>query len=172
MVKAGWRVLRRDPADRASMWSYLPPCFTLPRHLYAEEMDIRRRAQVTERKSWDCVKMSSHRVLKMPPLCDLPMPWRLGESEEKKFWKRHNVAMGGDLGLGCPPPGVRLEKAGWRIPWIPALEPAEEGSPLPPLGPGPMEVDGTEQVPGYGDAVGEAVDSKATNSSLAHGSPP
>ena len=41
MVKAGWRVSRKDPADRASMWPYLPPRFPLPSHLYFEEMDIR-----------------------------------------------------------------------------------------------------------------------------------
>ena len=35
-----------------------------------------------------------------------------------------------------------------------------------------MEVDGAEQAPGDGDAVGEAVDSEATYSSLAHGSQP
>ena len=35
VVKAGWRVSRRDPANRASMWPYLPPRFALPRHLYA-----------------------------------------------------------------------------------------------------------------------------------------
>ena len=98
--------------------------------------------------------MSSHQDLKMPPLRDLPMPWRLGESEERKFWKVQNVAMGGDLGLGCPPPGVRLEEVGRRIPWMPPAELAEEGSPLPPLGPGPMEVDGAEQALGDGDAWG------------------
>ena len=98
--------------------------------------------------------MSGYRVLKMPPLRDLPMPWRLGELEEKKFWKGQNVATGGDLGLGRPPPGVRLEEAGRRIPWMPESEPAKEGSPLPPLGPGPMEVDGAEQAPGDGDAGG------------------
>ena len=48
-------------------------------------------------------------------------------------------------------------------------EPAEEGLPLP-LGPGPMEVDGTEQVPGDGATMGEAMD-KETDSSLAHNSP-
>ena len=90
-------------------------------------MDIQRQAQDAERKSLDCLRMSGHRVLKKPPLGDLPMPWRLGESEEKKFWWGENVAMGRDLGLECPTPGVQLEKAGWWIPWIPAVEPAEEG---------------------------------------------
>ena len=116
--------------------------------------------------------MSGHWVLKMPPLRDLPMPWKLGESEERKFWKGQNVATGGDLGLGHPPPGVQLEEAGWWIPWILELEPAEEGSPLPPIGPGPMEVDGTKQAPGDRDASGEAADSEATDSSLAHDSQP
>ena len=120
MVKAGWRVLRRDPTNRASHWPYLPPRFALPRHLYAEEMDIRCQARDAERKSQDHLRMSGYRVLKMPPLHDLPMPWRLGESEEKKFWKGQNVAMGGDLGLGCPPPGVWLEEVGRQIPWMPA----------------------------------------------------
>ena len=109
MVKAGWRVQRRDPANRGSQWPYLPPCFALPHHLYAEEIDIQHWARDVERKSWDHLRISGHRVLKMPPLHDLPMPWRLGESEEKKFWQGQNVATGGDLGLGCPPPGVRLE---------------------------------------------------------------
>ena len=87
MVKAGWRVSRRNPADRASMWPYMPPRFPLPRHLYAEEMDIRRWARDVERKSRDRLRMGGHRVLKMPPLRELPMPWRLRDSEERKFWK-------------------------------------------------------------------------------------
>ena len=51
---------------------------------------------------------------------------------------------------------------------MPEVEPAEEGLPLAPLGPGPMEVDSTEQVPGDFTTVGEAADSKETNSLLAH----
>ena len=51
VVKAGWRVSRKDPTDRASLWPYMPPRFPLPHHLYSEEMDIRRRARDTERKS-------------------------------------------------------------------------------------------------------------------------
>ena len=62
--------------------------------------------------------------------------------------------MGEDLELGHPPPGVQLEEAGQQIPWMPEVEPAEEGSPLAPLGPGPMEVDGAEQAPGDGAAGG------------------
>ena len=80
--------------------------------------------------------------------------------------------MGRDLGLGRPPTGVQLEEAGWKIPWMLAVEPAEEGSPLVPLGPGHMEVDGAEQTPGDGAAVGEAADSEETDSSLAHDSQP
>ena len=40
-----------------------------------------------------------------------------------------------------------------------AQEPAREGSPLPPLEPGPMDVDGAEQAPGDGGAAEEAEDS-------------
>ena len=57
--------------------------------------------------------------------------------------------MGADLGLGCPPPRVQLEEVGWRIPWVQVEEPAEEGSPLLPLGPGPMEVDGRAGAKGW-----------------------
>ena len=78
--------------------------------------------------------------------------------------------MGGDLELGRPHPRVGLEEVGWWIPWGPAVELAEEGSPLVPLGPGPIEVDGAAQAPEGGTAVGEANDEK-TDSSLAHDSP-
>ena len=91
--------------------------------------------------------------------------------EEEHFWKGQDVAMGEDLELGCPPPRVQLEEVGWQIPWMPVVEPAKEGSPLVPLGPGPMEVDGAEQALGNGAMVGEAADSKETDSSLAHNSP-
>ena len=80
--------------------------------------------------------------------------------------------MGRDLGLERPPSGVQLEEAGWQIPWMLAVEPVEEGSPLAPLGPGPMEVDSAEQVLGDGAPAGEATDSEETNSSLAHDSQP
>ena len=69
------------------------------------------------------------------------------------------MSTGGDLGLGRPPPGVRLEEVGRRLPWMMVQEPAREGSPLPPLEPGPMEVDGAEQAPGDGGAAEEAEDS-------------
>ena len=104
------------------MWPYLPPRFALPRHLFAEEMDIWRRAREAERKSQDRFRLGGYRVLKMPPLQELPMPWRLGELEERKFWKGQNVATGGTWGWGVPPPGARLEEAGQRIPWRSALE--------------------------------------------------
>ena len=44
------------------------------------------------------------------------MPWRLNEEEEKRFWKRQEVSSGEDLGLGRPPPGIRLQEAGRRLP--------------------------------------------------------
>ena len=106
----------------------------------------------------------------MPPLWDLPQPWRLLQREEENFWWRQDVVMEEDLGLGCPPPRVQLGEVGWQIPWMLAVELAEEGSPLAPLGPGPMEVDGAEQALEDGATVGEAVDGE-TNSSLAHDSP-
>ena len=73
--------------------------------------------------------------------------------------------MGEELELGTPPPRVQLEEVGERIPWGPVVELAEEGSPLAPLGPGPMEVDGTEQVVEDGVTVEEAMDEE-TDSSL------
>ena len=66
---------------------------------------------------------------------------------------------GGDLGLGWPPPGIWLQEAGRRLLRTRPLEPAREGSPLPPVKPGPMEVDGAKQVPGDGGAAEEAEDS-------------
>ena len=78
--------------------------------------------------------------------------------------------MGKELELGPPPPRVQLEEAGQRILWGPAVEPAEEGLPLAPLGLGPMEVDNAEQAPKDGATVGEPVD-KETDSLLAHASP-
>ena len=65
-----------------------------------------------------------------------------------------------------------MEEAGWQIPWMLAVEPAEEGSPLAPLRPGPMEVDSAKQVLGGGAPAGEAANSEETNSSLAHDSQP
>ena len=63
------------------------------------------------------------------------------------------------MGLGPPPSGIRQREVGRRLPWMMVQEPAREGSPLPPLEPGPMDVDGAEQVPGDGGAAEEAEDS-------------
>ena len=95
----------------------------------------------------------------MPPLWDLPLPWQLSDEEEQRFWRGEDVEMGVDLGLGWPPPGIWPREVGRRLPRTRAQEPAREGSPLPPLEPGPMDVDGAEQVPGDGGAVEEAEDS-------------
>ena len=69
------------------------------------------------------------------------------------------MSTGEDLGLGRPPPRIRLQEAGRQLPRTRAREPAREGSPLPPLEPGPMDVDGAEQALGDGGAAGEAEDS-------------
>ena len=98
------------------------------------------------------------------------MLWRLSQPEEENFWKGQDVVMGEDLELGYPPPRIQLEEAGWQIPWMPVVELAEEGSPLAPLGQGPMEVDGAELAPGDGATAGEAMDSEETDSLLAHNS--
>ena len=50
------------------------------------------------------------------------------------------------------------------------VELAEEGLALVPLGPGPIEVDGTRQALGDGAVAGEATDSEETDSMLAHDS--
>ena len=84
------------------------------------------------------------------------MPWRLNEEEEKRFWKGQEVSSGEDLGLGRPPPGIRLQEAGRRLPRTRGREPARKGSPMPPLEPGPMDVDGAKQAPEEGSAAGEA----------------
>ena len=78
--------------------------------------------------------------------------------EEEDFWWGRDLTMGEELELGPPPPRVQLEEAGWRIPWGPAVEPAKEGSPLAPLRPGPMEVDGAEQALEDGAMAGKAAD--------------
>ena len=41
------------------------------------------------------------------------------------------------------------------------MEPAQEGPPLSPLGPRPMEVDGTEQVPEDGAVLEDATEELA-----------
>ena len=106
----------------------------------------------------------------MPPLRDLPMLWRLLQIEKENFWWGQDVVSGEDLELGRLLPRVQLEEVGWQISWMPEVEPAEEGSPLAPLGPGPMEVDSTEQALGDSAAAGEAMDGKETDPSLAHNS--
>ena len=113
VVKAGWWVLCQDPTNRGSQWPYLPPRFPLPRHLYIEEVDIRHQARDAKRKSQDHLRLGGHRVLKMPPLWDLPMLWQLSPLQEANFWKGWDVAMGEDLELGRPPPRVQLEEVGW-----------------------------------------------------------
>ena len=65
--------------------------------------------------------------------------------EEERFWWGQDVATGADLELGCFPPRVQLEEVGQWIPWMLAVELAKEDSPLAPLGPGPMEMDGAKQ---------------------------
>ena len=66
------------------------------------------------------------------------------------------MSSGEDLGLGRPPPGIRLQEAGWRLPRMRGSEPAREGLPMPPLEPGPMDVDGAEQAPEEGSTAGGA----------------
>ena len=61
--------------------------------------------------------------------------------------------MGEELELEPPPLSVQLEEAGQQVLWGLALEPAQEGPPLSPLGLGLMDVDGTEQVPEDGAMV-------------------
>ena len=91
----------------------------------------------------------------MPPLWNLPLPWQLSDEEKQRFWRGEDVETGGDLGLGRPPPGIRPREAGRRLPRTRAQEPARERSPLPPLEPGPMDVDGAEQALGDGSVAGE-----------------
>ena len=105
MVKAGWQVQSGETLlIGAHSGPTCPHASPSPTISMSEEMDIWRQAQDAERKSWDRLRMSSHQVLKIPPLRDLPMPWRLGELEEKKFWRGQNVAMGGDLGTKTSSP--------------------------------------------------------------------
>ena len=63
-----------------------------------------------------------------------------------------------ELEMGPSPPSVQLEEARQRAPWGLAVEPAQEGPPLSPLGPGPMEVDGTKQAPEDGAIAEDAVE--------------
>ena len=66
--------------------------------------------------------------------------------------------MGVELEMGLPPPSVQLEEAGRWVPWGAVVELAQEGPPLSPLGPGPMEVDGAQQVLEDGAAVDDATE--------------
>ena len=101
----------------------------------------------------------------MPPLRLLPMPQRMSKAQEENFWCGRDVEMGEELELGPPPSTVQLEEVGERVPWELALEPAEEGLPWSPLGPGRMEVDGAKQAPEDGAMAEEATDEE-TNSLL------
>ena len=56
--------------------------------------------------------------------------------------------------------------SGQWVPWGPELELAQEGPPLSPLGPGPMAVDGAEQVLEDGAMVEEDASGEQVNSSL------
>ena len=83
--------------------------------------------------------------------------------QEEAFWCGLDMETGEELELGLPPTAIQLEEVGWWIPWGLAVEPAQEGQPLLPLGLGPIEVDGAEQALEDGaaaeDAVGEQEDS-------------
>ena len=79
------------------------------------------------------------------------------------------VGAGPDDGVGVrartSSPRVQLEEVSKWVPWGLVVEPAKEGPPLSPIGPGPMEVDGTKEALEDGATVGEAMD-KETDSSL------
>ena len=75
-----------------------------------------------------------------------------------------DLTMGEELDLGPPPPRVQLKEAGKRTPWGPVVEPAKEGPPLSPLGPGPLEVDGTWEALEDSAAVGEATNEENDSS--------
>ena len=89
----------------------------------------------------------------------------MSKEQEKDFWCGQDLMIEEELELGHPHPRVQLEEAGEQIPWGLAVKPAEEGPPLLPLGLGPMQVDGAEQVPEDGAMVEEAAD-KETDCSL------
>ena len=101
----------------------------------------------------------------MPPLRLLLMPQRILVVQEEGFWHGWDVVMREELEMGHPPPSTQLEEVGQWVPWRLLVELAEVGPPLSPLGPGLMEVDGTEQALEDGATVGQAAD-KETNSSL------
>ena len=99
----------------------------------------------------------------MPPLQLVLMLQRMMKEKEEAFWHGLDVAMGEELELGPAPLTIQLEEVGQQVAWWPAVELAQEGPPLSPLGPVPMEVDGAKQVPKDGamaeDAAGEQVNS-------------
>ena len=78
--------------------------------------------------------------------------------QEEAFWYSLDVEIGEELEMGPTPPSVQLEKAGRWVPWGLAIELAEEGPPLSPLGPGQLEVDSAKQAPEDGAAVEDATE--------------
>ena len=99
----------------------------------------------------------------MPHLQLVPMLQRMTKKEQEAFWCGLYVVMGEELELGPPCSYVQLEEVVRRVPWGPAVEPAQDGPPLSPLGLGPMEVDGAKHEPEDGttaeDATGQQEDS-------------
>ena len=94
----------------------------------------------------------------MPPLRQVLMLQRMSKEQEEAFWCGLDVAIGEELEMGPPPPTIQLEEAGWWVLWGLVVELAEEGLPLSPLGLGPMEVDGTKQVPEDGAAAEDSTE--------------
>ena len=92
----------------------------------------------------------------MPLLQQVLMPQRMSKEQEEAFWHGLDMVTGEELEMEPPPSTIQLEEAGWWVLWGPAVELAQEGPPLSPLGPGPMEVDGAEQVPEDGAAMEDA----------------
>ena len=94
------------------------------------------------------------------------MPQKMMWEGEETFWHGLDIEMEEELELGPPPPTIQLEEAGWWVPWGPAVEPAQEGPPLSPLGLGPKEVDGNKQALEDGamaeDAMGDQTDSSSS----------
>ena len=94
----------------------------------------------------------------MPPLRLLPMLQRMSRVQEENFWHGWDVAMGEELEIGPLLPTIQLEEVGQQVPWGLVVELAKEGPPLLPLGPGPMEVIGAEQMPEDSAMAGDAKD--------------
>ena len=89
----------------------------------------------------------------------------MSKEQEEDFSQGWDLMMGKELEPGRPPLRVQLEEVGQQVSWGQAVEPANEGSPLAPLGAGPIEVDSAEQVPEDGTVAEEAAD-KETDSLL------